>query len=143
MTLNDLQRGALILFARRQAGERCSVEELKAICYCLRNRVRAGWGSWLQCIEAADDHAAHDPIPMRIDVEGDRSFQRLLHDVDEIFYPQQSYEPSDADLEKTIGQAKFWCYLNRPRREWFDSNIIRDQANHRECAQMGTMLFFE
>jgi len=153
MTLNDFQRVMLAEFAIRQAGPLGSVEQMKAICYVMRNRVRKGWndGNWIATIEAAPDHAAHDPLPMRIDPSS-RTMQRLISDIDDIFYSYKFGATSDdgsilGNLESTLTEEKhealYWSYANRPVREWFLKKIQKDGINHPLRAQMGTMMFYE
>ena len=145
MTMNDLQRAALVLFAAREAGEGASLEQMKAICYCMRNRVRAGWhdGSWLASIEHADEVAAHDYMTMRLD-PANRALQRLTHDIDDICYGTGIETlAGEGDLESSIGEQKFWMFLNRPPSSWFVKHIVKDQKNHPSHAQMGLMMFFE
>lgn len=148
MTLNEFQRAKLAEFAVRQAGPRGSVEQMKAICYVIRNRVRKGWsdGNWIGVIESAGDHAAHDEMPMQLD-PNDRNLQRMVADVDEIFYGNSFSSGDGAGIEDSLTQEKhealYWSFANRPVRPWFLETIQKDQANHPMRTQMGTMMFYE
>jgi hypothetical protein len=152
MTLNDLQRAHLAVFAARQAGPGASLEEMKAICYCIRNRVSAGWyPDWISVIEYAHETAAHETTPFALDINS-RPLQRLMRDVDDIYYGrstmQDSYDgETEGNLESALCtdtfQCKYWCYLNRPVLPWFAEKIAGDKTNHPMRSQMGLMMFFE
>lgn len=149
MNISELQKAALALFAAREVGNRGSLEQMKAVCYCIRNRVKAGWhgesrAPWLTAIERAGEVAAHPPAVEAVE-PNNRSFQMLLRDIDDIFYsaaPDGS--EAGADLEGAIGNThKFWLFVNRPQTEWFENHIAKDHKNHPSHANMGLMIFFE
>lgn len=153
MTLPDAQRAMLAVFSAREVGPKGSLEEMRAVACCIRERVRGGWhdGSWLVTMEHADEHAAH-PWNMGVKLDpNNRSFQRMLSDVDDIYYGQRRHalEGSSGDdvesLEASIAEnkLKYWAWTNRPMTQWFKENIARDQTNHPMRAQMGTMMFYE
>ncbi len=138
MTLNELQRAALVLFAAREAGSTASLDQMLAICYVVRNRVRAGWAeSWLEVIEAGQDSSAHAPRSERIDINN-RQLQLLIRDVDGVYFGEQQghvYEAVDKQL--------FWAFVDRPIQRWFEESIIRDPKNHKQRAQFGLMMLYE
>ena len=154
MTLNDLSRVQLAVFACKAAGPNASLEMMKAICYVMRNRVRAGWGDWIEVIETADQHAGNEPVPVKLD-STNRNLQRLLRDIDDVFYAQSgSYQSCGSDtIEAAMGEQGtgadkrgallYWCRIGQPYRPWFEENILKDQKNHRMRMPMGLMLFFE
>lgn len=151
MTMSDFQRAQLAAFAAREAGPSGSLEQMKGICYCIRNRVRAGWegGSWLGVIENARTHAAHatdDVIPLSPE---SRELQRLLREIDDIYFGSSfaSSLEEGMDLEGSLTEEdhekKFWCFLNRPIRPWFQEHVLNDKENHRSRTQMGLLMFIE
>ena len=149
MTNNDLDRAALIFFAVREAGPRASLEQMKAICYCIRNRVRAGWSDqdWMGVIEDAPQYAAHltgERVPID---KNSRAVQRLMREIDSIFYGDRGDFAEETigglDMEESLKECKFWCYAKRPMLPWFEENIARDPKNHVMRTQMGLMMFFE
>lgn len=151
MTQKDVDRVMLVRYAVREAGERGSLEQMKAICYCLRNRVRAGWGEWSDVIESADEHNAHEPQKAWLDVNS-RPYQRLLRDVDDIYFGRSSMgyssdEASSGDLESSLSTKDhaclYWCFTNRPILDHFAATIVRDPQNHANRSTMGLMMFFE
>ena len=159
MTLTDAQRAYLVAFAFREAGEGASLEAMKAICYVLRNRVRAGWhdGNWIRVIERAPEHAAHAPGP-HVELKPEsREFQMLLRQIDDVYYQQNADDwtaqnpTSDGtqmlSLEESLCEKNhprlFWFFVNRPLRPWFKENIIGDKKNHKRTTTLGTMIFVE
>lgn len=160
MTLNDVLRAQLALFAARAAGQGASLEQMKAIAYCIRNRVKAGWwdGNWLTVMEHSRDIEANTPDqPWYLDPT-DRALQRLVADIDEIYYGgrpaggarveqapmiAQRYLAESGDMEEAIGKCVYWAWLNRPFTKWFRENVLEQAHNHPNRAQMGMMAFFE
>ena len=150
MTLNDIQRAELACFAARAAGPDGCLEQMHAIAYCIRNRVRQGWheGEWLQVLEHADEAAGNVAGPRVILDANNRSFQRLIQDVDEIYFSRRDYhkDPSGEAmpaLEEAIGNACYWAFINQPFTKWFREAIIGDARNHPQKTNMGTMFFYE
>lgn len=151
MTGSEFNKAALAMYAARWAGEDGSLEQMKAICYCIRNRVKAGWGdgSWLTVLEEAEDTMGNLPGGrVKLDPNG-KGFTRLLRDIDEIFYGGGRHDVlmgedgGSASLESAIGDAKYWFFVKQPQNPWFVEHIIHDPENHRETASMWLMLFFE
>lgn len=147
MTQKDVDRVMLVRYAVQEVGPRGSLEQMKSICYCLRNRVRAGWGEWMEVIESADETRANEPTE-RLPIEASsRSYQRLLHEVDDIYFGHSSDFSDGATLEDTLCSKErpcfYWMFLDRPIRPWFKDNIATDQKNHPSNATMGLMMFFE
>jgi hypothetical protein len=147
MTQKDVDRVMLVRYAVQEVGQRGSLEQMKAVCYCLRNRVRAGWGEWMDVIETADEHRANmPPEPMRIDLDS-RAYQRLLHDVDDIYFGHSSSDGDGPTLEDALCNRErpcfYWYFLNKPMRQWFKDNIATDHENHPSNATMPLMMFFE
>lgn len=148
MTVNDIQRAYLCLFAVREAGPRASADQMKAIAICIRNRVRQGWheGDWIKVIENADETRANEPIAMHLDANN-RDFQILARDIEEIYFSRRDWtrEPSLAqmpDLDEAIGAATYWAFINRPLTPWFQSHIVGDPKNHPSKTSFGLMMFY-
>jgi hypothetical protein len=162
VTFNDLQRGALVLYAARAAGPFGSLEQMKAIAYCMRNRVKAGWfdGQWLTVIEHATEADANMlTSPVTLD-PGSRVLQRLVADIDDIYYGgrqdhregmrnkalpavAQRFSPEGGDLEEAIGKSCYWLRVNEPIRPWFKAQIMDHPEEHPNRANMGLIAFFE
>jgi hypothetical protein len=158
VTLNDVQRAALALFAAREAGHAASLDQMKAIAYCVRNRVKAGWhdGQWLTVIEHSEESAGNLFVTRVMLDPNNRILQRIIADIDDIYYglanfagqnamvpTAQRFAPDAGDIETAIGKSCYWCWLNRPFTTWFEKNILRFPESHPMRAQLGLMGFFE
>lgn len=147
MTQKDVDRVMLVRYAVQEVGPKGSLEQMKAVCYCLRNRVREGWGEWMDVIESADEHRANEPTePAAIDTSS-RAYQRLLHDVDDIYFGHSSDFSEGPSLEDSLCEKErpcfYWLFLDRPMQQWFKDTIAGDKENHPSNATMGLMMFFE
>lgn len=146
MTLNDLQRAELVAFAAREVGDDGNLEQMKAVCYIIRNRVRAGWsdGNWLTVMEEHFQIAGNERPDCRLRLE-DRRLQALARDVDAIFYGHEDDEVSRTCMrqDKQRGPIFYWCFVQRPIREWFKAAIIADPVNHRSRSQIAFMYLYE
>jgi hypothetical protein len=139
MTIDQLQRAHLLLFAHREASASGSIDAMKAVCYIVRNRVRAGWhdGSWIDVIENADDVAGNEPAARAtLDVYS-RTFQMLMQSVDDIYYSSAS-DP----VEAAVDEALYYQFADRPMRTWFTENILRHPQQHARRAHIGTLVLF-
>jgi hypothetical protein len=150
VTLNDIQRAELACFAARAAGEGACLEVMISIAYCIRNRVRQGWhnGEWLQVLEHADEVAANPPGPRVVLDAGSRSFQRLIQDIDELYFSSRNYNQNPSRdqmpaLEEAIGNSCYWAFINRPFTAWFRENVLNRPQDHPQKANMGLLMFYE
>lgn len=102
------------------------------------NRMRLGWGSWLEVIERIPNFAAEV-----IEFKGfpsiwEPAFVRLLHEVEGI------YDGSAKDLSQG---ALYWADLRRIERPWFKEKVL-DPVNesgeklHPRVADMNSLAFF-
>lgn len=143
MNQTAMQQAILVEFAVREAGPRASIEMMEAICYVIRNRVRAGWhgGSWLANVEHADEVRTTDrPERVTLD-EADRNLQRLLQRIDDIWYGTTQEGQNDGTLEASIGKAMHWAFLDRPMTGFGRELMSAPQQNPVKC-HLGTMIFF-
>ena len=153
--MTEIQKAELALFSARAAGQDASLEQMKAIAICIRNRVKAGWGdgNWLAVMEESAEHLANLPSdPMRLD-PGNRNLQRLAREIDDIYYGGGQHadawiawragQGGEGSLDEALKDAKYWAFVREPMQAWFIERVIHDPENHREAANMGTMLFFE
>jgi hypothetical protein len=161
MTPNDVNRAQLAITAARLAGEGAALEQMKAIAYCLRNQVRAGWhdGEWLRVLEHAEDGDGNLPGPRVYLDPANRALQRLISDIDDIYYggnrqigkpagelrvpSAQRFAAEGGDLEEALGKCCYWCAINKPYKPWFVENILDRPDEHIARPQMGLMMFFE
>lgn len=160
MTPKTFQQAMLVAYAARQTAYyavserrvRCgTVEQMKGVCYCIRNRVRNGWydGDWIQVIENAEEAAAHDINPDFVLNSNERDLQRLLLDIEQVFFTSGSDRNSAssfdaaADMGGFVDKAMYWAFLNRPVRSEFSATIMQDPTNHPNRGTKGLMMFFD
>jgi hypothetical protein len=100
----------------------------------IANRVRCGWGSWLEIIERIPLFAAENEQPKGLPPIWDTQFVRLLHEVEPI------YDGSAVDISKG---ALYWCDLRRIERDWFREKILEQSEIHNKVADMNSLCFFK
>lgn len=89
------------------------------IMHTVANRVRCGWGSWLQVLDGIPKYMAENELPpLEHPAVWDATFVKLLQTVDGI------YDGSTPDLSKG---ALFWCDLAKIERDWFREKIVTAQ----------------
>jgi hypothetical protein len=157
LTLHDVQKAALALFAARSAGREGNLDQMRAICYCIRSRVWAGWhdGNWLTVIEHAEDVAGNEPCERVLIDPNKRSFQRLVSEIDDIYFTRRvnaapTYEsktaqnlPAGTELSDALEKCCYWMFLGQQIKPWFRANILNHPDEHRCRSQMGLMMFYE
>lgn len=144
MTLNDLQRAAVVLFAAREAGPDGSLDQMRAICHVIRNQVQAQWHEdYLAATELHQENAANLPIITALMLK-DRRLAMLAKEVDEIFYGDGGggeIARMCARQDKTHGPLLYWCFIDRTIRDWFRINIVGRPQEHRQRAQVGNNMY--
>lgn len=142
MTFNQFERALLVKFAHDEAVHTGSLASMKAVCYVIRNRVRAGWfdGSWTNNLQSAWEVAGNDrPFdgPPKLDVQN-RLFQLLLRDIDDIFFAA-----SEDETQIVVGECLYYHFIDRPVREWFVERVIRETEAHPRRAHVGSIVLYE
>lgn len=138
MTLDQFQRASIVRFGFNEASHTGSLACMKGVCYVLRNRIRSGWydGSWIAAIEHGFEVAGDEPkTPPMLDINN-RLFQLLLRDVDEIYYGT-----GEDETQLVVDDCLYYHFIDRPVREWFAENIVRDWRNHPRRAHIGSIAF--
>lgn len=100
---------------------------------CIANRVRLGWGSWLDVLDRIPAFSAQLEMPTGTPVLWEPSFIRLLHEVDAI------YEGSSQDYSKG---AVYWCDTRRIETPFFKEKILGQPGQHPRIAEMNTLALF-
>jgi hypothetical protein len=146
MTLNDLQRAALALYAARKVGPKGSLDQMRAICHIFKNRAQAGWAdNYLQLIEQQREFEGNEPGGEgQLDLN-DRRLQQIAKDVDDIYFGQADDEISRicARQDKTKGPLLYWVFADRPPTRWFQQNIIAKPREHYQRGIIGLMYLYE
>jgi hypothetical protein len=137
MTTDTAVKAQLAFFAYAEANHTGSLDSMRAVCFIIRNRVRAGWAGadWNRVINHAPTHTAHDARISRPSFESD-IFRRLLLEIDEI------YSGGSAD-NLTEGGTYYCDVTGRAIRPWFAENIVQQPANHPRVAQVGMIHIFK
>ncbi len=152
MNFAAFERAQLAAFAYAEARFTGSLDCMKAVCYVVRNRVKAGWGdgTWLSVIEGA--HLVAGNVPVHQDkrlpiASGDRLLQLLLRDVDDIYLGGGGHGIDDDVARVVQGESKvgalYYSFVEREPNPWFVTHIVREPENHPRIGQVGTMMLFE
>lgn len=147
MNLSTFERAQVAAFAFREASHTGSLDCMKAVCYVLRNRIKAGWGdgSWLNILASHPHVAGNEPAEPREMKPSDRLLQLLVRDIDDI-YLQQEYDDNlrrvvcGDDPPKTA--ALYYAFVNRPIRPWFAENIVRMNQDHPHSGNVGPIMLY-
>jgi len=139
------ERAIVAEFAYREARFTGSLDCMRAICYVLRNRVKAGWGdgSWLSIITQHPAMAGNDPRAQAMDYS-DRLLQLIVRDVDDIYLGQDRFDDSVRDIVCTDDRKKpalYYCFPDN-LRPWFVENIIRNSQDHAHIGNIGSLMLF-
>lgn len=106
----------------------------KLIMCTIANRVRAGWGSWLDVIQRVPDFMAEANLPaLDYPPIWDGNFVKILHAVDGV------YEGSAGDDSKG---ALYWGDLRYIERDWFKDKILSQKDAHPRVADFNSLSFF-
>lgn len=97
---------------------------------CLANRVRLGWGSWLEVIERIPTFAAQIQMPTGTPSIWEPSFVRLLHEVEAIYDGTQDYAKG----------AVYWADTRRIETPFFKDKILADHQQHPRVCEMNTLV---
>lgn len=99
---------------------------------CLANRVRLGWGTWLEVIDRIPVFASEINMPMGTPSIWEANFVRLLHEVEAIYDGSQDYSKG----------ALYWCDTRRVETTFFKDKILGQLADHPRILEMNTLVFF-
>lgn len=105
----------------------------------IANRVRCGWGSWLQMLDRVPVYMAENSLPeLEHPSVWDAGFVKLLHSVDGI------YDGSTPDMSKG---ALYWADLAHVERDWFKEKVIQAKNEdgtpvHPRVVDMGSLSFW-
>jgi len=130
---DDYQKAKLVEIGwrcgREYGGHLASV----MIMSCLANRQRAGWGNWLEIIEAVPSRSATIEQPTGTPSIWEAEFVRLLHEVEAIYDGSQDYAKG----------ALYWCDTAKPiTNPWFQERILGDPTAHPKVGNMNSLMLF-
>lgn len=140
---DDFIKGQLVSMGWRFGKPYGGYKAGQLVMHTLANRVRVGWGNWLQVIDNVPKFMAENELPpLSFPPLWEPGFVKLLHSVDGIF---------DGSLPDESTGALYWADLARIERPWFKEKIIdarREDQNgslipaHQRVHDMGTLSFW-
>lgn len=113
---------------------------MKAICYVLRNRLRAGWGdgTWLDLINHAASVSGNVESAGAIVDPADRLLQMMVRDIDDIYLGS-----SGDDTKSVVQDALYFQFIDKPPLAWFVDSIVKDPERHPRIGQVGPIALFK
>lgn len=99
---------------------------------CLANRVRLGWGTWLEVLDRIPVFAAQTEMPTGTPSIWEPNFVRLLHEVEAIY---------DGSAEYSKGGI-YWADLRRVETDFFKQKILANPEQHPRIADMNSLAIF-
>lgn len=129
---DDYQKAQLVTVGWRWGQEYGGHLAACMIMSCLGNRVRLGWGSWLDVIDRIPVFAASVTMPTGTPSIWEPNFVRLLHEVEAIYDGSQDYSKG----------ALYWCDLRVVETDFFTKKIIGQPLEHPRVADMNTLTLF-
>lgn len=99
---------------------------------CIANRVRLGWGAWLDVLDRIPLYAAEHEQPGGTPSLWEPSFVRLLHEVEAIYDGSQDYSKG----------AVYWADTRRIETPFFKEKILGQQEQHPRIVEMNSLACF-
>ena len=131
---DDMIKSQLVLYGWRAGHAYGGHLASTAIMGVIANRVKLGWGSWLDVIADIPSKSAVTEQSLEMPQIWSPEFVRLLHTVEGVF------DSSSPDL--SCG-AVYFADLARPiTNPWFQEKILSDLQMHRRVADMSSLTFF-
>lgn len=139
MTGEQLVKAQIVEFAWTEAAASGALVNILAVACVLRNRVQAGWfgGDWLAVIHHAGEAAAHEGQERVYFDITDNNLDGLLREVDDIYYGVFTEDITVAQGSRAL----YWCFVDRPIRDWFRDKVIQHEA-HPRMATAGMLNLF-
>jgi len=129
---DDFQKSQLVLTGWRWGQEYGGHLAACLIMSCIANRVRLGWGSWLEVLDRIPAFSAQNEIPTGTPSIWDPNFVRLLHEVEGIYDGSKDYSKG----------AVYWADTRRIERDWFKEKIIACPDQHPRVVDMNSLSLF-
>lgn len=123
----------MVLYAWRQGKDHGGILAAEMIMHVMSNRVKAGWGNWMDVLSSAPSRSATMEQPTDIPHIWSPEFTRLLHSV------EGAFDGSSKDLSNG---AMYFCDSNKVDNPWFKEKILGNLSVHRKVADMNSLMFF-
>lgn len=129
---DDFQKSQLVLTGWRHGKEYGGHLAACMIMSCLANRVRLGWGNWLEVLDRIPLYAAQKEMPTGTPEIWEPNFVRLLHEVEGIYDGSNDYSKG----------ALYWCDTRRIETDFFKDKIVARREEHPRVCDMNTLTLF-
>lgn len=145
MTSETYVRAQLATLAWREGYQDGGINNSLAVAFVIKNRVRAGWGDWLDLIQRHAIWSSRNADELDTTSHPDArepNFQLLLQQIDGVF---DGSMPDKLTVAPKLGDSRPGLYygkLNNISREWFLENIVRNPESHPRTSQVGEVIFF-
>lgn len=141
MTTDNFLKAELALFVWQNAHEYGGIDNMLALAFVLRNRVKQGWngGDWSQVIAEAPSKAGDATIKGGYPDVRDTVVRMLLSRIDGVF------NDSERDVYTVDHEGRgalYYTDLANTTNPWFKANILQKLENHPIVAKVGPVSFF-
>ena len=133
---NDFIKSQVVLEAWRQASHYGGHRSMLMIACAIGNRVRSGWGSWLEVLAGLESTSAGDTPGLHrygMPPLNDANFLRILQEIDDV------YDNRGQDL---ANGGLYWGDMANITRPWFQQEILDHPEEHPRLANCGTLTFW-
>lgn len=131
---DDFIKGQLVLYGWRCGHAYGGHLTAEAIMSVIANRVKLGWGGWLEVLAETPFRAAVIETNLDVPKVWSPEMSRLLHDVEGIF------DSSSKDLSNG---ALYWFDSSKPvTNAWFKEKILNDLEHHPKVMDLNSLMFF-
>lgn len=136
LTPETFIKAELAAFAQREAAHHGGIDNMLAVAFVVRNRVRASWfgGNWMEIIEGHEGVAGKNYPRTAVNLR-DIHFRMFLQQIDDLYL--------GLTPDKMTEGALYYCELNHCDNEWFLENIVRKPEEHPRVATVGNVSFFK
>jgi len=147
MTAETYVKAQLATLAWREGHEQGGFNNALAVAFVIKNRVRAGWGDWLDLIQRHAIWSARNEDELDTTSHPDArepNFQLLLQNIDGVFDNslQDKLTVSPKTKAGEFRAALYYGQLNKITRPWFLEKIVRQPDLHPRTSQVGEIVFF-
>lgn len=147
MTAETYIRAQLATLAWREGHEHGGINNSLAVAFVYKNRVRAGWGDWLDLIQRHAVWSARNENELDTVSHPDvrePNFQLLLQQIDGVFDGSMQDKLTLSPKTKTDNgrPALYYGVLRQITRPWFLEKVVQQPELHPRTSQVGEVIFF-
>lgn len=114
---------------------------MKAVAFVVRNRVNAGWGSWLDVMDKHEQWRGNAKPSPNLDYT-QYLFRELLWLVDGVFDGSEKDEMTSCVIGDKPVKALWYYRVDEPVSDFFKEKILADKTNHRMVGVVGGIWLF-